>query len=293
MLNQGKKNDRVYLSNISKKIKILKFSNLVIQLLHILSSYGMTQINLISSYWRPSMLKVVCQTLRSLQMSNMSSALKKLTIYHGSYINTFNTIWQSRKQCGNIRKKKLISTEKIWKNFREELKSRCRQRLMFMFYSEIYCLVSEVSTCPKHNLDQLVKYYIGILNELVRIFSATARWTLKEIDSAFLTASFLPSPSHIFKVSKQRECGTQSWSANDRYRGRMCFCQSWCPPFCHYLILPAGQTSQELGSHKSQLQQIPSSLNSHLLPSSPPFLAIILAFASDMLLPNAAACLFW
>lgn len=118
---------------------------------------------------------------------------------------------------------------------------------MFMFYSEICFLVSEMLNCPEHNRDQQqAKYLTGIFNELVRIFSTIVRLTLKKVDSAFLTAAFLPSPSHVTKVSKEREVELKVRSTNDRYRARMRICQSQWHPFCHNLTLQARETSQRL-----------------------------------------------
>lgn len=188
-----------------------------------------------------------------------------------------------------------------WKNFKEELKWRHRQWLMFVFYSEICFLVSEVPTCRELNLDQKVKYHIGILNELARILSVTVRWTLKEVDSAFLTAASLPSPTHITKIHKEREHGTQS----QEHKGQI---QSWStllpimapslplsPDPSSERNLPGTQGPPDLNHNSNPFHsQISSSLNPRLLPPSPsPILVSILDFISDMLPLNASVCLFW
>lgn len=124
-----------------------------------------------------------------------------------------------------------------------------------MLYSKIGFLVSGVSNCPEHNVNQQVKYYIGVLNQLARVFSVTVRSAPKEMHPAFLSAASLPSPSHVMKARERREHGTQARRANNRYRARRCFCQSWCQPFCSYLIPSASRTTWELRSEKSWLQQ--------------------------------------
>lgn len=150
-----------------------------------------------------------------------------------------------------------------------------------MFYSEICFLVSEVPTCPELNLDQKVKYYTGILNDLARIFSVIARLTLKEVDSAFLTAASLPSPSHITKIHQEKECGTQSQEHQGQIQSQSMLLPIMAPSFpllpnpSSKRNLPWTQAFPNLNPNSNSFHsQISSSLNSCLLSSAPPALAL-------------------